>query len=650
MNKALLPMFWIIAIGSLGLLSSLLKLESTHFLGIADNHEQTISFSYPVEIVKTYAVEGGEVQQGSEILEVRRRDLGTKLVIIEDQIQALKSTAEQELASTQAKLAGLRAQQAAELASIDSEIKNLRSQQRLNKQLLNEISGVKTSVNTASPIETEIQGKLELRGHIIKTLAAQIKNLENQLSVSKRPIDSKLAELEERRTEFIRQVTALKVVAQFNGRVGSVNHKRGEVVAPFQPILTVHGHSPKFIKGYIHEYVFNQVAVGQRVWVRSNTNSSNSTSISAIVESLGSRIVEYPVRLKKNLMVSAWGREAVVRLVDENSLLMGEKVTVILNDPDNEQNLLSGLLDLISSSIGQTQAAGLVENSYVAEGRPIRSMVAGIVDRQIEASGIISSKIDESFYIVSDESENYQPALFKLNARGELIARIKIDFDKKIDDLESISQEDDHVYVMASLDGKKSRRHRMLRLRLKESQFVVDGHINIYQLLKSLSVHSEDGATRRFLKLALQQKSIELESHQIYRNDLYLGFKTPLNSQDETVILKLDNAQDLFEGRPPKGRIWRSISLLNPQTGSPALLSDMLFLEDSLLLLGVSQDAGSHSSHLWSYDLNTSSLLALQSFEELKAEGVGTTSTGDELIVVFDGGGKAASRYTTLAL
>jgi hypothetical protein len=148
----------------------------------------------------------------------------------------------------------------------------------------------------------------------------------------------------------------------------------------------------------------------------------------------------------------------------------------------------------------------------------------------------------------------------------------------------------------------------------------------------------------------LRNKSIQLEAHNVYQNDLYVGFKTPLNSRDETVILKLEDVDSLFAGEPARGTIWRTVSLLNPETGSPALLSDMLFHKGQLLFLGVSKGQGSVSSHLWSYAPDTSSLRTLKTFQRLRAEGVSTTAKDGEIIVVFDGGGKNASRFLPLAL
>ena len=658
MNRKLLPIVWTLAIGSIVLLSGILKLESTHFFGIADDQEQTISFSYPVEIVQTYAVEGAHVDQGTQILEVRRRDLGTKLVILDDQIQAIKTTSTEEIATTRAQLEGLRAQQAAELAEIDSQILTLLSEQQMNKKLLEEISGSKTRIASKSPLETKIKGLKEQRVHIEKSLSAQIQNLEQQLNASIRPSDSKIAELEERKIEFQRQVTALKVRAKFNGQVGSINYKPGETVAPFQPILTVHGASPKYIKGYIHENVFNEVNLGQKVWVQSNTSTNNKAPILAVVESLGSRIVEYPVRLKKNMMVSAWGRETVIRLTGENNLLLGEKVIVSLNNPNSEDGLIASVLDFFSNTISQSQAKPFSKDPNEPDGYPIQSLIKDINDNQIEASGIIrdlNSQLkgdtkNNFYYIVSDESFKGKPELFKMNGQGELISRLPIDSSKKVDDLESISQENNSIYVMASLDGTKKGRRHLLQLQIDKDKTLLLGQVNIYKLLKKLARNVDDIETQKFLHKALSEKSIDLEAHSVHSNDLYLGFKSPHGDLGETIILKLDNIQQVMNGETVKGGIWKKITLLDPQTGAPSSLSDMMFMDEQLLLLSVNKNISMDDSHLWSYLTSTSKLTPIKSFHGLSAEGVTATNAKNELMVVFDGNGKTQSRFLPISI
>lgn len=645
MNKKLLPAVWVIAIATIILLGGLLKLESTHFFGIADDHEQTISFSYPVEIVQTYAVEGAEVKQGTRILEVRRRDLITKLDIIDDQIQALKTTADVEIASKRAQLEGLKAQQAAELAVIDSQIKNLLSEQHMNKKLVEEISGSKSSANARSPLVTKIRGLREQRGHIEISLAAQITNLENQLNASLLPSDSKLAELMDRKLEFQRQVTDLKVSAKFNGRVGSINYKPGEIVAPYQPILTVHGLSPQYIKGYIHENVFNEVALGQKVWVQSNTNSNNNEPIQAVVESLGSRIVEYPVRLKKNLMVSAWGREAVIRLTEENKLLLGEKVIVSLENPAQGDNFISAVIELFSSTVSPIHASTNNPVPGAPDGYPIQSRIDSMQDIRIEASGIIPAVNTGHYYIVSDESERDKPELLEINSQGELVKRLAVKSGQPVDDLESISRDGDDIFIMASLDGNKKKRRHLLHLRVEEDEAITRGSINVYKLLKTLSTTSNDSATRKFLRKALQEKSINLEAHSVYQNNLYLGFKTPLSELGETVIIKLEDVSMLFKGKLASGSIWKKITLLDPRSGSPSLLSDMLFRNGELMLLSVNSKVSSNTSHLWSYQLASSALNSISSFSGLSAEGISRTHANDELMIVFDGDGKTSSRF-----
>ena len=160
--------------------------------------------------------------------------------------------------------------------------------------------------------------------------------------------------------------------------------------------------------------------------MQSNTNSNNNEPIQAMVESLGSRIVEYPVRLKKNLMVSAWGREAVIRLTEENKLLLGEKVIVSLENPTQGGNFISAVIELFSSTVSPIHASINNPVPGAPDGYPIQSRIDSMQDLQIEASGIIPAVNPGHYYIVSDESERDKPELLEINSEGELVKRLAV--------------------------------------------------------------------------------------------------------------------------------------------------------------------------------------------------------------------------------
>lgn len=344
---------WLLAIVCALFLMLSLTGEATQFFGVAQSREQSISFRYPVEIVAIPVVEGEDVSANYTLLRVRRYDLDAEQESVEAKLSEVIIRRQESVDGINAEVASLQAQDKAALAKINTQIYSLESQYTLNNALLGEISPKHSKYHskTRSPLLTKLKGLKSERVHIAELLKARIASLKNKLNADARPIDSQISALNKRRTELIRQNSALNVRADFSGSVGSVIYKPGEQVAPFQSVLTLHSARPSFIKGIIHENVKNGVQLEQQVWVKSLNSFGEDSVVSGAVESLGGRIVEYPARLKKNPMMSAWGREVIVRLDERNPLLLGEKVIVMLRQPQPiAHRAISFLLGLISET------------------------------------------------------------------------------------------------------------------------------------------------------------------------------------------------------------------------------------------------------------------------------------------------------------
>lgn len=78
--------------------------------------------------------------------------------------------------------------------------------------------------------------------------------------------------------------------------------------------------------GYIHENSAQTIATGDEVEVVRESTRENS--ITGSVVGVGSRIVEYPIRLRKNPDIPLWGREVQIKIPEENNLLLGEKLII----------------------------------------------------------------------------------------------------------------------------------------------------------------------------------------------------------------------------------------------------------------------------------------------------------------------------------
>ncbi len=335
--KLFLATFWLAAIVSILLLSRYFGDSSTHFTGIADDQEQTIRFKAAVEIVRFERVAGQTVQAGDLIVEVLQPDLKADILMVREQTHALRFRNRETRASMESEIVSLEADLRAEVAKLDNQILELKAREDVQQNFATRVDRTNrtnggTNSRTKSVIVSEISSLGKRKVALTAATGARVDDLKSRLGASDRPITAQIAELEERLVELQRRDTQQNVTAQFDGQVGSVLFKVGDVVLPFQPIATVHGANPQFVKGYIHESVFNNIEINQRVWIRSATTQQVSWH-PGIVESLGSRIVEFPERLKINRLVQAWGREVVIHLDNGHDLLLGEKVDVQVEPP-----------------------------------------------------------------------------------------------------------------------------------------------------------------------------------------------------------------------------------------------------------------------------------------------------------------------------
>lgn len=310
------------------------KNQSTEFLGIADDSGQTISFEYPVEIVDLNVIEGQEVGQGETLIKVRRNNLSSEQAILDEQINELNASHQSTTTSLRSEIKSLQARKVAEQANLDVSIQKLQAQYQTNKELLVSITGSSISENDSmTTIAKQVAELKKQRVHLGKSLQAQIDNLNTQLANKDKPIFSKISALKERRSELDRQVTELQVKADLTGRVGNILYKAGETIDAFQSILTIHALRPEFVKGYVNENVYNQVLAGQQVWLYPVAKNGELVPVKGTVENIGNRIVEYPLRLRKHIHLSAWGREVLIKLENKNVLLLGEKVSIQLSPP-----------------------------------------------------------------------------------------------------------------------------------------------------------------------------------------------------------------------------------------------------------------------------------------------------------------------------
>lgn len=282
---------WIVVCIILVTISLQYKGESTGFYGIADAREVVVNAGNPVEIKKIHVVQGQSIKEGDTLVELSRPELDMKINEITHQLRQVKT------------------QKYTKVNRIRAQIKELEAQYERNKKLTSELKSFRKENSSTDQNDSQ------------NPLLIKIENLKKELQLAVSP-----AQIKEELNLLLAEKEKLTIYAQINGIIGSVNAKEGEQVSPFTSIITLHTKSPSYVKGYIHEDVYNKVNVGQKVTIASLSDPKNK--IEGEVVGVGSRIVEYPVRLRKRADFQIWGREIIIKIPSENNLLLGEKVRI----------------------------------------------------------------------------------------------------------------------------------------------------------------------------------------------------------------------------------------------------------------------------------------------------------------------------------
>lgn len=637
MENKVLPLVWIGCIVGVVLLAENFNSKSEHFLGIVDNHEQMISFQYPVEVVDTKAVQGEDVKQGELILEVRRQELAANESLLNDEIRKYSLERNQKTNEILSQIEVLKAKKQEVVADFSYQIQVTQTQLELNRQSLKNISGINLDDLPPTPEIATIQALKEKRNFSVRALDAEIMNLQNQLHASSRPVDAQIAYLENQKKELHRLDKSLRVKAQFNGRVGTINYKPGDLVPAFQPVMTIHSVMPRTINGYINENISNDVKIGQTVWVKSTTHNKNAPAVKGVVESLGSRIVEYPERLTKDPSIKAWGREVMIHLVDEHPLILGEKVDVLLTDKQNES--------LASIILSEAKAKNDPKSNLTS----LKATNTDIEVSGIEASAVLWDHEKQNYLLLSDEEYRKKSGIFLMSKFGEITGHLDLSsLGVKVDDLESISTDSDYIYASSSLsynkhDELKPKRRQLVRFKYNQQKIESAESVDLYTVFENIVLTQGKTELGKFLKQSIDEHSMDIEGMFIKDYALYLGFKSPWLNQ-KSVILKLGNVDSIFKLHVTTGEIWQSIALIDPETGTNTQLSDIALVDNKLILTSV-KEKGAKNSYLWEYDLANQHLKLLEHYENAYAEGVAFTPDSSKLMVVFDEGNNQISKF-----
>ncbi len=318
---------WILAIAVLVYLSVTYNSTDTIFYGICDSKEMEISLERSVMIDSVYVVTGELVKKGQVLVKLSSKQLEMDIAQKENRISELKV---QKMAGTKdinSKIDQLRQEKLIELNEIDQNIKLLQERYDRNVSFAIELKSINlgTKADKKGLIYKEIESLKDTRIFTEKNYNIQIAQLKNAMVKGYDPNQTLIDNIQQELNELLKQKNSLNIYSSINGIIGSVNYKTQSTVAPYTTIMTLSKKSPSYVKGFIHENVYNKVFVGDEVIVKSTAQNYSTTGK---IVGVGSRIIEFPERLRKAPELRIWGREVVIKIEETNNFLLGEKVSV----------------------------------------------------------------------------------------------------------------------------------------------------------------------------------------------------------------------------------------------------------------------------------------------------------------------------------
>ena len=327
----LLYIAWTFVLGFIFWFNITYKDDTTLFFGIADTSEITLKSEHGVTIEEIHVVEGQKVKKGDPIMDLNRIDLAYQISETKNQINQLKAEKGLDFMQILAKMKRISAQKKSRYAELNAEIKRLEAQLQQNRTFARQLDSFDQFSSPSAPKNSPIANRITT---LKEDLRLQMKEFDVQLEAlndlqysADKPLSIKSKRLTDSLERLLEEQKALKIRSPIDGIIGTIYHKKGENIRPFDPYISVHEKNPSFVKGYIHENVYNKIKIGFTVKVKSITD--HSVAVIGTVVGIGTRIVEYPQRLRQRQGQSIWGREITIHIPKNNSFLLGEKLSII---------------------------------------------------------------------------------------------------------------------------------------------------------------------------------------------------------------------------------------------------------------------------------------------------------------------------------
>jgi len=332
LKRNLLIIFWLAVIVLLIMFSMVFTDSNKAIVAQVEPMKKAISYRKAVRVLEIYVMPGQKVAPGDLLVKVERPDLILDLERKDNDLERLMIEKDIIQSKYEEKQKSLVLNKEQKLQKIQAEINQLQlivdNNQKLSSQF-GKLTGFADTVQTYGNTYYEIE---------LNALRKEIDFINSEYSREKEASSSlfrqEIKSLQIREDELREEMRALEDEenqqvrrAEINGTIGSVSAQTGELLSPYTTILSLYELNPSIIRAVMNEGYHYDATVGQSVIVES---TNRRYRIEGNIIEIGSRIIEYPNRLKPNESVPMYGRELFINIPKENNFLNGERVFVTI--------------------------------------------------------------------------------------------------------------------------------------------------------------------------------------------------------------------------------------------------------------------------------------------------------------------------------
>lgn len=329
MKINILYIFWVILLFvAIGLVLRFANASNTTLFGSAETQGQIVNCDYPVLVQKIFVHAGDQIRKGDTLMLLERPELDNQVVQKDNEKQVNRAEQVAKAGTVDNELERLKSDHFTKINDLESQIKLLEAEEKAQASVRLLVENGKPTANKSLLVE-----KINLLKNAVgvenQRYSAQFKELNQQKQAEISVFDSKVNSVDQELTFLESAKGKLVLLAPIDGFVGSVQVFENEIAPQHKELMRINPKQPDIVKGFLPESAEVMYQLGDSVSLVSTTRPN----VQAKGRLIGStpQLVEMPMRLKKLQQYNSWGREIFIKLRNDNTFFIGEKIIITIS-------------------------------------------------------------------------------------------------------------------------------------------------------------------------------------------------------------------------------------------------------------------------------------------------------------------------------